>query len=335
MNDGLKDALGKPRSLITIIVVASVLFAGLYTLFAASGDALPAYIDQPPGPDEPPPPDILATVPYRDGRIGLTVPAPEGWQRVTKDGFDTFVHPGGTSMQIQVMDYSPSLNMADFDSLSADVSAIGGHLSEFLKTGTSSYAVIYNINETSYVEYSSWCRLVLVRLRFTVANADFGLYIDTFRYIIDSLEWERIDPIPPDFVMYYSEHGNFEFGVPASWGWVISGDGVFTATNPQTGAVMHVSVTASDGSFHGVSQIDYVSVMSANRGGFLLQSFANDGFSIAAEATYFVGDEQYGLAQHLASSGRFEYAFSFEAQMRHIHEDIQHYRTAVALFRFA
>ena len=334
MNDDLKEKLAQPRSWIVIAVVLSVLFAGIYTLFSSSNSALPGYVDQPRPPEELIPLNILETTPFMDERIGLTVNIPVGWQRITRGGFDTFVHPDGTSIQLQITEYVPALNMVSPDSIAADVQNAGGTLSEFIRMSTSSYAIIYKIGNANYIELNTWDRQASVRVQFILSDAYYAIYFDTCMYIINTLYWEQIDPIPADFMLYFSEFGAFEFGVPVEWYYVISEDGVLAATNPNTGTVMYVSVTATDGTFHDVSQIDYVQVMGSNRSSFLLQSFSNDGNAIAAEATYFIGDVQYGLVQYRVASGFFQYVFSFEAQIGVIHQDLPYYQAAVRLFRF-
>ena len=334
MKDDLKEKLSQHQNWIVIVIVLSVLLAGIYTLFSSSGSALPGYVDQPKPPEEPSPLNILETVLYTDERIGLTVGIPDGWQKIVRGGFDTFVHPDGSSMQLQIMDYSPSINMVTPDSIASDVQSIGGVLSEFLRISTSSYIIVYKIGDANYIEMNIWDRQVLARIQFTLSDENYGIYFDTCMNIINTLIWERLDPIPADFALYFSEFGGFEFGIPIAWNYVITEDGVLAATNPHTGTVMYVSVIATDNTFHGVSQIEYVQVMGANRNSFLLQSFTNDGNAIAAEATYYVGETQYGLAQYRVSTGWFQYAFSFEAQIDVIQQDLPFYQTAIRLFRF-
>ena len=335
VKDGLKEKLSQSRNWIAIAIVLSVLFAGIYTLFSTSSSSLPGYIDQPRPPDEPPPPIILDTTLYVDERIGLSIHIPVGWQKITRGGFDTFVHPDGTAIQLQVMDYMPSMNMMTPESIAADAQNIGGVLTEYLRMSTSSYAIIYKIGGINYIEFNTWDRQVLVRIQFTLSDAAYGIYFDTCMHIINTLAWEQLDPIPAEFMLYYSDFGNFEFGVPIEWGYVITGDGVFVATNPHTGTVMYVSVEATDATFHEVAQIEYVNVMGVNRDGFMLQNFSNDGFAIVAEASYFVGEVQYGLVQYRVASGRFQYVFSFEARVEAIQYDLPYYQAATRLFRFA
>ena len=56
---------------------------------------------------------------YMNKDIDLSMQIPDGWQHVTKDGYDTYVHSASaSSIQIQVMAYYPMVNNATAESLS-------------------------------------------------------------------------------------------------------------------------------------------------------------------------------------------------------------------------
>ena len=330
----LKEFIQKPKSWVPIVIVISVLFAGIYMLFTQSGNnALPAFVDAPTSQSEPAPKHILELEPYYEESVNLTISVPVGWQKITKDGFPTFVYNDGTSMQLQIMAYNPYMNMVTYDTVLNDVSSFGGIMGNYMQLNQSAYIVAYSIEGMNYIELNIWDRQTFIRVQFVMGVNDFNKYFDTCMAIFDSFDWNQADPIPANFFIFYSEFGNFEFGVPIEWSYAIN-DGVFAATSPSTGAIIYAAVVESDAVFDSITQLDYTQIMGANRSNFLMQSFTNDGNSIAAEATYFVGDTQYGMIQYRVCTGQFQYSFSFESRIDTIQQDMYYFQAAMQLFRF-
>ena len=334
LKETLREKLMDSKGWVPVVIVLSFLFAGIYNLFASSGANLPAYIENAPpeaSQAELPPPE---TFDFADEEHGYSVKVPDGWRKVTRQGHTTFVNQDGASLQIQLIGYLPSLNMVTTTTISSDIVAAGGVLEDFAWIGNDAYVVAYSYKDTIYMEYCTWSLSAAIRLQFVVPTESYSDYYSTMLYVFDHFRWDKADPIPEGFAMYYNEFGNFEFGLPAHWSGAVTSSGVYAATNPQAGSVMYVSVVETDATFHSVGQTEYVGIMSENRQNFVLRSFTNDGTSIMAEAVYRVGEAEYALIQLRKCNGRFQYAFSFECPMASVDQEIGSFRTAVGLFRF-
>jgi hypothetical protein len=328
----LKEKL--PKSWIAIVIILSTLFAGIYMIFSASKSNLPSYVDLPPPPVETtitPPPETFEHI---DNEYRLSIMVPDGWQKIIKDGFNTYTHRDGSMLQIQTLDYIPSLNMVGEETAANDVAAIGGNLGGFSRLSADSYVIAYESDGAAYLELSVWDRITSIRVRFVVPAEMYEKYYDTMIYCLDSFYWEKEDPIPDGFMLYYNEFGDCEFGLPLNWSGAVTADGVYAATNPEVGSVMYIAVTDSPYTFHDVSQVQYAEVMGENRQNFILRSYANDGTNISAEAVYNVGNTEYALIQYRTSTGAFQYSFSFECPMDYINQELPTFQTAVGLFRY-
>ena len=64
-----------------------------------------------------------------------------------------------------------------------------------------------------------------------------------------------------------------------------------------------------------------------------MRNFVKDGMAMAIEATYFVGDVQYGLIEHWVSTGLFQYSFTFECPISSW-QDADVFYTAMQMFRW-
>jgi hypothetical protein len=331
----IKEKLLRKKSWLTIVIIISVLAAGIYMIFTASGKNLPSYVDTPTPLPEATPTAVIDTDRYYNGNYDISVEVPLGWTYVLQDGYDTYINIDGAMIQIQIMDYIPSLNAISADIIANDAAAVGGVLIEFDRIATDAYVSEYELGGVGYMEYTMWDLNTSVRVQFAASlDKYYAKYRETALYCLSTFTWNKQRPIPQGFILYYNTFGNFEFGLPLDWTGAITEDGVYTASNTQTGAVMYVSVTDSPETFEGISQISYVNAMNKYRQGFALRTFANDGSRLMAEATYTVGDIQYGFIQYQVCTGFYQYSFSFECQMDKIDDDLILYQTAVDLFRY-
>jgi hypothetical protein len=332
----LREKIRKHKNWLSIVIVLSAIFAGIYIIFSSSNNNLPAYVDTPSSPTAtptptPPPNTFL----YTDDIQGFSLPVPANWQQTVNEGHVTFVNSDGAKLQIQVLDYMPSFNMTDEATITNDVASIGATLFSFDRLTSDSYFTVYSLDGVAYAEYTNWDRQSAIRLRFIASEASYTeRYESVMVYCFDNFQWNKASPIPEGFIVYYNEFGYFEFGLPTNWNGAITDGGIYAATNPNTGASMYIYVSDYVGSYESISQIDYANELGQTRQNFMLRSFVSDNASIAAEATYNVGETQYALIQYRTCNGSFQYAFTFECQIDNIDIDLPTYQQCVNLFRY-
>lgn len=65
---------------------------------------------------------------YTDNKVGFSISVPSDWNQVTKDGYPTFIHSASaSSLQIQTLDYDPSINNTSEDTISTQIAEVGKH----------------------------------------------------------------------------------------------------------------------------------------------------------------------------------------------------------------
>ena len=156
-------------------------------------------------------------------------------------------------------------------------------------------------------------------------------YYDTVIYLFDSFQWEQANPIPEEFILYYSDYGDFEFGVPIGWESSIV-DGVYQAISP-SGSTMTCTLTSTSMDLSSIKQLDYVDIASAGKSNYLLSSFSNTGTNLIAEATYNLEGVPYTEVRSMLATGLFQYEFTFQCEQANYETDGQYFITAMNLFR--
>lgn len=325
-----RDFLHRPKNIIAVILVVSVLGALIWPFISASKANLPEYVAPEPTPT--PEPVYMDTVPYQSDTQPLSAIVPTEWTKVIKDGYDTFVNPiDGTSISFQISDYQPSLNMITAESISESISRSNGILGKFIKMSTSSYVSVYEVDGVDYFEYVLWDLDTAVRVYICVDASRFSAYYDDLTHILDNVVWEPDNPIPDDYSLYYNEFGSFEFGVPVDWVGGIS-DGIYTASS-DTGANMAVSLIETADTLEGLSQVDYISVVGNTRQSFMLQSFSNAGNVMSATSTYMENGISYTMIHNILSTGTFQYEFIFTCPNEYYEQEGIKFVKAMELFR--
>lgn len=256
---------------------------------------------------------------YQDETTGLCIAIPDEWQKVTKSGYTTFIHsPTASSIQIQVLDYYPEVNSVSATSVSTEIVSLGGEYLNFYWIDNSSFVTTYKLYNgsltTDYIEYTLFDRQNVVRIIYTINDEYYNDLQDYITYSLDSISWDKLDPIPTTMNLYYSEVGDFEFGIPIGWtGGLV--DGAYYASDTNSNASYTITVTSSAADFSNVSQINYVSYASQNRTNFILQSFVKDNTNIYATYTYNNGDTRMMVRQFMIANGNYEYSLTEECPM--------------------
>lgn len=328
----MRDFVRKPRNWFIVSIVLACLFALINSFISASQTNLPSYVQQ----EEPPKqeeeiPDIK-TIEYFNEETGLSMLVPADWTRVTRNGCDAFVNQiDGATLLFDVHGYDPTMNAITEEHVINDVISSNGVLGGFDKDDNHSYLVIYELGSTDYFEYNVWDLQNTVRVSLQIPTARYSYYYDIAVYLFDSFTWEQAAPIPEEFCMFYSDYGNFEFGVPIGWEGSIV-DGEYGAVSPN-GSVMACSLTSTSADLSGITQIDYVNAASAGKSNYLLSSYSNTGLVLTAEATYTLNSVECVEVRSLLATGAFQYEFTFQCEREFYDTDGQYFMTAIGLFR--
>ena len=88
---------------------------------------------------------LLGLETYKSDKLDLSIDIPEGWKKVIKSGYDTFVDPvTASSVQIAIDKYDPSINNMTSDTRGEELSKNGGALVSFTPLTEKSYSDIYH-----------------------------------------------------------------------------------------------------------------------------------------------------------------------------------------------
>jgi len=201
----------------------------------------------------------------------------------------------------------------------------------FPAESNSSSMAAYELGDAVYLEYSTWNLSTFVRVTFQMPQERYEHYDDIAIYLFDTFTWEKAQPIPGGFSLFYSAYGNFEFGVPDGWSAVIE-DGAYIATAP-SGSRLTVIVTPSETDLTALSQLDYVAAASQGKQSYLLSAYSNTGTSLAAEASYSVGGATWYNGNHLLVDNGYLYEVSFDCTLENYEADVSAFVTTLNLFR--
>ena len=329
----------KKRSFIVILFIVILIFTGLYFIINQQ-TPLPGYVGDTSS--------ITSTLEnedtigemetYQDPDTGFSISIPIDWQQVTMDGYQTFIHSASaSSIQIQVQDYYPQVNMVTQETVSSLAAQQGYTLLNFYWNDNSSYVTMYqgtgnNGAVMDYIELVYFDRSNVITVYYTFNSEYYDRLEDIITATVDSISWERADPIQADLRLYYNEIGNFEFATPINW---ISGiqNGTYYAQDESTGSALTVSVAESTSTFAGVSQLDYVNQASTSRSNFMLSSYNADDNIIYAMGSYTYNNQQIIFVQYLIASGSFQYNLTFECPASSFDGQKERINTAVEYFR--
>lgn len=275
---------------------------------------------------------------HKNDKYNYSVQVPEDWTKVTKDGFDTFIHsPSATSLQIEVGKYSPNLLQINETNVNAQLSELGYTLSKFAWYSTTQYSTIYqksSDNETIlFIEITSFDRDTYIREIYTINSKHYEKLQDLISAMIDEFQWVPSNPFPEDFVPYYSSMGNFEFIYPSSWN-IGQTDNAYVMQCPETGAMISFVITESTNDFEGLDKIDYVEYASPSRPGFMLLSYNADINLIFAESSYTSESTEMRLVQYIIATGKYEFTITYEASATAYSQQAAIFSQIVDCFRY-
>lgn len=243
----MRDFIRNPRNWMALCIVLAVLLALLYSFLSSTNTNLPSYVEPPATPAEPTPAIDIETLQFTADDIGLSMSVPAKWTHVIRQGSDAFVNPAdGATLIFHISSYDPGVNMVTENVVSTELSASSGLLGDFTRNDNSSYLAIYEQGSVDYFEYTTWDLSTLVRVSLQVPAERYTDYYDTAVFLFDTLKWDKENPIPEGFSLFYSSYGNFEFGVPDSWNAVID-NGAYVATAPSGSILIAEATYTKDG----------------------------------------------------------------------------------------
>lgn len=320
-----------------IILIIAIVFMSCLIMFFAKDTPLPGYIDESSTAEPPITPVTVNLNIYTLPETKFSIGIPEGWQKVNRNGRVSFIHKASAStIEIEEVNYNPEITMMTKESASTSAIAAGYNFLEFYWIDNSSFAIIYtkgtNESVTNYIETVHFDRKNIIRVTYIIKGEHYQKLQATVEQSIDSIEWERKDPIPKEFILQYNSFGNFEFGSPIGWTSGIT-DGAYYAQDTQTGATMVITAVESDFTYEKVSQLDYVKTASRGRSNFALRSYAADKKIIRGTAVYAHNGQQYMMMQYLIASGTYEYSITFECPVSAYEQTQSLYENAIKLFR--
>ena len=253
---------------------------------------------------------------YLNNDINLSMQIPDGWQHITKDGYDTYVHSASaSSIQIQVMSYYPMVNNASADSLAETYSSRGMEITEFQFMSDNSYYVIYQAKGiagiTDYIEYVIWDRQHVAKIVVTFSDENYDKLKDEIWYSLDSITWDYEDPVTDGFYLMYQITGDFEYAVPDQWT-TGSSDMAFYAYNEDDGASLTVNLIQDATLLSDITELDYSNFLSNGKANFVLNQFQQSDYNIYGEATYISNDVQMSVVQEYYANGAYQYIVTYE-----------------------
>lgn len=261
----------------------------------------------------------IKTEDYTDSDYGFSTMIPEGWKKITKDGYTTFVHQqSGTSVQFQTLAYDPQINNMDEETASDEAAKAGNTFVSFTKKDdwNSRYQYLYQKKGDvtyDYVDDVHWTRQHIVKIECIYNDAYHEKISPYISKILDSFEWsDDADIIPEKYKLFYIDSSYFEFGVPIDWT-ISSQSGTISAVNSDQSATETISVQNNTAHLKDVTQTDLVSYIKQDKSSFILQSCdkkSDDEYAV--KYTYMNGDKQMSNITYVHSNGYAFYYFSFD-----------------------
>lgn len=258
----------------------------------------------------------IKTVQYQNKDISFTMAVPEDWNYVLKDGYDTYVHnASASSVQIQVLNYYPRVNVADQTSIASALAGQDIEMTEFSKVSGNCYQTVGqkygNAGVTDYIQEVIWDRQHVVKVIFTFSDENYEKLKDTIMYCLDSISWQYEDPIGEKYFLQYQEAGDFEYAIPTGWITGTADTGTY-AYEESTGAMLTVNVIEDASSINEISELEYSEFLSNGRSGFVLTKFEQSDEHIYGEATYSADTGSISVIQYYTANGTYHYILTYE-----------------------
>lgn len=297
------------------MLILAVMAALFISFFQSMNTNLPSYqagTEVEPETPTPEPETIeFATTVYMNEEVGFSMDVPADWSFIVKGGADSFVDEDGSMVSFAVSDYDPTLNMVTQESVSNDVTSMGGLLGAFSWITNSCYAVVYELNTIDYFEYVTWDLNTLIRVSVCTPAENYEKYASSITALFDTFVWEKPAPIPEGYTMYYSEYGNFEFPIPGTWAAAIE-NGALVASCAETGSNFRVTVTNAPMDLSALTQLNYVDTMGSGKQSYMLNEFQTSATTLGASASFVNNGIAYTELHQILVAGGYQYELLFQ-----------------------
>ena len=327
----------KEKRILTVIIVV-MLLAGVFTFISQKNlDKLSVYNESDKVEEQEVQKDQGKDIDmsiYTDERNGFSLSIPSDWQQVTKDGYQTFIHAAsGSSLQIQVLEYDPSINNVSADTLSTEIAASGKTFSGYTRNTTSSYELLYQDYQNStydYIEEVYWDRSKIIKLICIFNDENYDRILPYYKKIIESFSWKRQSEIPEEYYLYYSQTGDFETAIPATWT-MSQADSAIVAMPEEGNAALSVTVTENSSYLDSVTATDISSMLKNGKSNFIMQSYENSKEQAIVKYTYVANKVLLNGATYIYANGTYLYFLTIEYESGAIDESMP--ETCASLFR--
>lgn len=235
---------------------------------------------------------------YTSKDIALSMEVPADFGMVIKSGYETFVHaPSGTSIQIQVNDYDPAINNISASVVSEQIVEEGYSFISFTRLSNSSYEAIYQKTNGviyDYIEEVYWDREHIVVIKFIVEDTNYQSFSDKFIHVVETFSWNKENPIPDGYYLYYCEEGNFEIGLPEEWNFSGAGNSYY-ASDPYTNSQYMVQYYPVEEyvDLSTVTATDMTGMINTGKAGFMMETFYAESSMAQARASFISNDIKY------------------------------------------
>ena len=274
---------------------------------------------------------------YQNETLKISYAIPEGWQRVTMDGYETYIHaPSAASAQIQIMDFNPAFITVNADMMKNDLLAAGLTLESFQWDDTTTYTCVYRKGDTktgtACVDRVTFDKAHVVRLFLSWPLKYYDRLVNDMLAIAESFKWEKETPYPENVSLVYNSAAKCEFGYPVGWYTQIQNN-VYLAQDPKTKTLMSMTINPSTVQYDKMTKLDYVNWASSGRSGFSLIDVKMDKTTIYGTSTYSAGNSSMVLVHYMYSSGAYEYIFTFEIPYSDYQQQKELVATLINTFR--
>ena len=261
---------------------------------------------------------------FENEQYGFSIELPLGWDKVVKDGFDTYIHtPSASSIQIQVLPYEPSINLVSPDTLSTELVEKGYVFVDFIRNTTSSYELLYQDQGEvlyDYIEEVFWSRDCLVKIICVFNDSNAQKLHPYYEKVIKSFTWNTTNIIPNNLYLYYNEMTDFEVAIPSDWTVGYSGNSL-VAVNMDNTAQMTVTVSEYNNTLDKITATDMSNLVKPNKNSFMLKEFSTSPTKAVAKSTYNNGTPATNYT-YMYSNGIYLYMVQFDYFTGTIDENI-------------